>query len=136
MAGFRLFKTTTSMHARRRSFSTGNNIFINGEQDGILPVLIVGAGPVGLVLSILLTRLGVKCCLLEKTKTFSQHPQAHFINNRSMEVFRKLDNLAEEIQSLQPPVELWRKFIYCTSLSGSVLGSIDHIEPKGMILSK
>lgn len=30
---------------------------INGE-DSILPVLIVGAGPVGLVLSILLTKLG------------------------------------------------------------------------------
>ncbi|GMH01517.1 hypothetical protein Nepgr_003356 [Nepenthes gracilis] len=100
--------------------------------DAILPVLIVGAGPVGLVLSILLTKLGVSCVVLEKNSIFPLHPQAHFINNRSMEVFHKLDGLAEEIQRSQPPVELWRKFIYCTSLSGSVLGSVDHIQPQDL----
>ncbi|KAJ9554504.1 hypothetical protein OSB04_018549 [Centaurea solstitialis] len=98
------------------------------KNDSILPVLIVGAGPVGLVLSVLLTKLGVKCAVLEKSTTFSKHPQAHFINNRSMEVFRKLDGLAEEIQRFQPPVELWRKFIYCTSLTGSTIGSVDHMQ--------
>ncbi|KNA16154.1 hypothetical protein SOVF_091900 [Spinacia oleracea] len=100
------------------------------EDDSILPVLIVGAGPVGLTLSILLTKLGVRCAVLEKSMSFSTHPQAHFINNRSMEVFRKLDCLAEEIQQFQPPVDLWRKFIYCTSLSGSILGSVDHMQPQ------
>uniref|UniRef100_A0A2P2J1F8 FAD-binding domain-containing protein n=1 Tax=Rhizophora mucronata TaxID=61149 RepID=A0A2P2J1F8_RHIMU len=98
--------------------------------DSILPVLIVGAGPVGLVLSFLLTKLGVKCAVLEKSKAFSNQPQAHFINNRSMEIFRKLDGLAEEIQILQPPVDLWRKFIYCTSLTGPILGSVDHMQPQ------
>nr|XP_043639282.1 2,4-dichlorophenol 6-monooxygenase [Erigeron canadensis] len=98
------------------------------KYDSILPVLIVGAGPVGLVLSLLLTKLGVKCAVLERSTTFSKHPQAHFINNRSMEVFCKLDGLAEEIQQFQPPVELWRKFIYCTSLSGSIIGSVDHMQ--------
>ncbi|XP_052205347.1 uncharacterized protein LOC127810117 isoform X2 [Diospyros lotus] len=48
-----------------------------------------------------------------------------------MEVFCKLDGLAQEIQRSQPPVDLWRKFIYCTSLSGSILGSVDHMQPKG-----
>uniref|UniRef100_A0A2N9FSR5 FAD-binding domain-containing protein n=1 Tax=Fagus sylvatica TaxID=28930 RepID=A0A2N9FSR5_FAGSY len=100
------------------------------EDDKVLPVLIVGAGPVGLVLSILLTKLGVKCAVLEKATSFSKHPQAHFINNRTMEVFRKIDGLAEEIQRSQPPVDLWRKFIYCTSLSGSILGSVDHMQPQ------
>ncbi|XP_074271320.1 uncharacterized protein LOC141595251 [Silene latifolia] len=100
------------------------------KHDSVLPVLIVGAGPVGLLLSILLTKLGVKCAVLEKSTTFSRHPQAHFINNRSMEVFRKLDGLADEIQQFQPPVDLWRKFIYCTSLSGSILGSVDHMQPQ------
>ncbi|KAI3516043.1 hypothetical protein L1887_14952 [Cichorium endivia] len=98
------------------------------NNDSILPVLIVGAGPVGLVLSVLLTKLGVKCAVLERSITFSKHPQAHFINNRSMEVFRKLDGLSEEIQRFQPPVELWRKFIYCTSLTGSIIGSVDHMQ--------
>ncbi|KAI3933491.1 hypothetical protein MKX01_022070 [Papaver californicum] len=83
------------------------------ERDDILPVLIVGAGPVGLVLSILLTKLGVKCAVMEKSSSFSQ-------NNLSM----------EEIERLQPPVALWRKFIYCTSLYGSILGSVDHMQPQ------
>lgn len=44
-------------HVQRRSFSD-SKIFNNGD-DTVLPVLIVGAGPVGLVLSILLTKLGI-----------------------------------------------------------------------------
>ncbi|KAK6242243.1 hypothetical protein SCA6_007632 [Theobroma cacao] len=103
---------------------------ILNSNDSVLPVLVVGAGPVGLVLSILLTKFGVKCTVLEKNKGFSKHPQAHFINNRTMEVFRKLDGLAEEIQRAQPPVDFWRKFIYCTSLTGPMLGSVDHMHPQ------
>ncbi|KAL0700050.1 hypothetical protein Bca4012_056172 [Brassica carinata] len=110
-----------------RDLSSSN--FINVE-DAKLPVLIVGAGPVGLVLSILLTKLGVKCAVVDKATSFSKHPQAHFINNRSMEIFRKLDGLAGEIEQSQPPVDLWRKFIYCTSLSGSTLGTVDHMQPQ------
>lgn len=72
----------------------------------------------------------MRCAVLEKNRAFSRHPQAHFINNRSMEVFCKLDGLAEEIQRFQPPVDLWRKFIYCTSLTGPVLGSVDHMQPQ------
>ncbi|KAK1365657.1 2,4-dichlorophenol 6-monooxygenase [Heracleum sosnowskyi] len=98
----------------------------------MLPVLIVGAGPVGLALSLLLTKLGVKCAVVEKNLSFSRHPQAHFINNRSMEVFRKLDGLADQIQKFQPPVELWRKFVYCTSLTGPVIGSVDHMQPQDL----
>ncbi|KAK9675449.1 hypothetical protein RND81_11G007900 [Saponaria officinalis] len=117
------------IYNNNRCFSTLPSNYFN-KNDTILPVLIVGAGPVGLVLSILLTKLGIRCAVLEKNTNFSKHPQAHFINNRSMEVFRKLDGLADEIQQLQPPVNLWRKFIYCTSLYGSVLGSVDHMQPQ------
>ncbi|KAK3166247.1 hypothetical protein QOZ80_1AG0043310 [Eleusine coracana subsp. coracana] len=93
-----------------------------------LPVLIVGAGPVGLVLSFLLTKFEIKCVVIEKNVEFTRHPRAHFINNRTMEIFRKLDGLAGDIQRSQPPVDLWRKFVYCTSLSGSILGSVDHMK--------
>ncbi|KAF0919747.1 hypothetical protein E2562_031083 [Oryza meyeriana var. granulata] len=93
-----------------------------------LPVVVVGAGPVGLVLSFLLTKFGIKCAVLEKNIEFTRHPRAHFINNRTMEIFRKLDGLAGDIEKSQPPVDLWRKFVYCTSLSGSILGSVDHMK--------
>ncbi|KAA8529739.1 hypothetical protein F0562_034161 [Nyssa sinensis] len=130
--GFYTIRTRVNTYSlehkqRRALYSDSNN---SKDHDSIMPVLIVGAGPVGLVLSILLTKLGIKCAVLEKSKSFSKHPQAHFINNRSMEVFRKLDGLAEEILRSQPPVDLWRKFIYCTSLTGCVLGSVDHMQPQ------
>ncbi|KAK6922376.1 FAD-binding domain [Dillenia turbinata] len=128
--GFFATKSNPFFYVSRRFLSLHPKKF-NGE-DKLLPVLIVGAGPVGLVLSILLTKLGVKCAVLEKNKAFSKHPQAHFINNRSMEVFRKLDGLAEEIQSSQPPVDSWSKFIYCMSLSGPILGSVDHMQPQDL----
>uniref|UniRef100_A0A0D3EXH1 FAD-binding domain-containing protein n=1 Tax=Oryza barthii TaxID=65489 RepID=A0A0D3EXH1_9ORYZ len=100
-----------------------------------LPVVIVGAGPVGLVLSFLLTKFGIKCAVLEKNVEFTRHPRAHFINNRTMEIFRKLDGLAGDIERSQPPVDLWRKFVYCTSLSGSILGSVDHMKQEGSPIS-
>jgi len=68
--------------------------------------------------------------VIEKNVKFTRHPRAHFINNRTMEIFRKLDGLAGDIERSQPPVDLWRKFVYCTSLSGSVLGSVDHMKPE------
>jgi len=46
-----------------------------------------------------------------------------------------LDGLAGDIERSQPPVDLWRKFVYCTSLSGSVLGSVDHMKPEGQFSS-
>lgn len=39
------------------------------------PVVIVGAGPTGLTLSALLSRLGVRSLLLEKAAALTQHPQ-------------------------------------------------------------
>jgi hypothetical protein len=52
----------------------------------------------------------------------------------SVQVFRKLDGLSEEIEELQPPVEQWRRFIYCSSLSGPILGTVDHMQPHGILL--
>lgn len=47
-------------YIQRRALSD-SKLFCNGD-DTVLPVLIVGAGPVGLVLSILLTKLGICFC--------------------------------------------------------------------------
>ncbi|KAA6420769.1 MAG: hypothetical protein FRX49_09346 [Trebouxia sp. A1-2] len=54
--------------------------------------------------------------------------QAHFINNRSMEIFRPLDGLAAEVAAHSPPLAEWRKFVYCESLTGRVFGEVDHFQ--------
>ncbi|KAG0583412.1 hypothetical protein KC19_3G134100 [Ceratodon purpureus] len=97
-----------------------------------LPVLIVGAGPVGLTLSILLSQYGVASLVVDKRRRLSEHPQAHFLNNRTMEIFRKMEGLTAEIEAKQPPVEQWRRFVYCTTLSGPVLGIVDHLRPEDL----
>ncbi|XP_024524875.1 uncharacterized protein LOC9654414 [Selaginella moellendorffii] len=97
-----------------------------------IPVVIVGGGPVGITLSILLSKLGVQSLLVEKRCKLPDHPQAHFINNRTMEIFRRLDGLGSKIEALQPPLDHWRRFTYCTALDGLVLGVVDHIHPKDL----
>lgn len=54
------------------------------------PVLIVGAGPVGLTTALALARLGIRSLILERRSGISPHPRARFINARSMEIFRRL----------------------------------------------
>ena len=53
-------------------------------------VLIVGGGPSGLVLSALLSRLGVSNIVLERRAGLTTHPQAHFVGVRSLEILRGL----------------------------------------------
>jgi 2-polyprenyl-6-methoxyphenol hydroxylase-like FAD-dependent oxidoreductase len=52
-------------------------------------ILIVGGGPVGLVLGILLQNsYKVPVHIIERQLHPTRHPQAHFINLRSMEIVR------------------------------------------------
>ncbi len=53
------------------------------------PVLIVGGGPVGLTLSILLSEHRVDHLLIEAHSGTSRHPKARGISARSMEIFRR-----------------------------------------------
>lgn len=59
----------------------------------------------------------------------------NFTGGWHFQIFRKLDGLAGDIERSQPPVDLWRKFVYCTSLSRSVLGSVDHMKQEGQFSS-
>ncbi|KAG6554781.1 hypothetical protein Mapa_003801 [Marchantia paleacea] len=101
-----------------------------------VPVLIVGAGPVGLSLSVLLSNYGIRSVVVEKRAKLSKHPQAHFINNRTMEIFRKMEGLADEIEKAQPPLEHWRRFVYCNTLAGPVIGTVDHLQPQDVSREK
>jgi 2-polyprenyl-6-methoxyphenol hydroxylase-like FAD-dependent oxidoreductase len=53
-----------------------------------IPVLIVGAGPAGLVTAIGLARHGVRSILVERHSTTSIFPRATGVSTRSMEIFR------------------------------------------------
>ena len=102
-------------------------------------VIVVGAGPVGLVASLLLSKYHVAHVLVEQLAEPDGHPQAHFINCRSMEILRELNALDQIVRDQSAPLDEWRRFVYCTGLSdlpdrdqinpdltGSLLGVVDH----------
>lgn len=79
------------------------------QQPQSSPVAIVGAGPAGLTLSALLSKFGVPSILLERAPALPTHPQAHFINLRSMEIMRHaIGGLDMRVLEMCPPQEEWR----------------------------
>jgi threonine dehydrogenase-like Zn-dependent dehydrogenase len=59
-------------------------------------VLVIGAGPTGLVLALWLTKLGVKVRIVDKTAEAGTTSRALAIQARTLELYRQLD-LAEAI---------------------------------------
>jgi hypothetical protein len=81
-----------------------------------IPVLIVGAGPVGTYLSILLSKFGIESAIVERaarggdaSEDPQAHPRAHVLNTRTMELMRFI-GLEETIHSEMPPQDQWRHF--------------------------
>jgi hypothetical protein len=102
-------------------------------------VVTVGGGPVGLTASLLLSQYHIPHILVEQLAKPDNHPQAHFINCRSMEILRAINGLNRAIYDRSAPVDEWRRFVYCTGLAdlpalnyiesasaGSLLGVVDH----------
>ena len=86
-----------------------------------IPVLIAGCGPVGMTMSILLSRQGINNLIVEKRDRVSTLPRARGITARTVEIFSQF-GLKDEIDamSLSP---LWTKnFIYTETLAGEIIG--------------
>lgn len=80
-------------------------------------VLIVGGGGAGLTASNLMAALGVKTLLIERHPGTSHLPKAHYLNQRSMELFRQL-GLDEAIYAKGAPPGNMAKITWHTSLGG------------------
>ncbi len=68
------------------------------------PVLIVGAGPVGMMSALLLARQGIRSVLIERRSELTAHPKGRGFNARSMELFRQCGMLGDMIAA-QPKTE-------------------------------
>ena len=74
-------------------------------------VLVIGAGPTGLVLALWLTRLGVKVRIIDKTAEPGTTTRALAVQARTLELYRQLD-LTEAVVAnghRVPAVNLWVK---------------------------
>src|SRR5215469_2305988 len=74
-------------------------------------VLIVGAGPTGLVLALWLTNFGVRCRIVDKTEGPGSTSRALAVHARTLELYRQLDLTEAVIQNGHkvPAVNLWVK---------------------------
>jgi 2,4-dichlorophenol 6-monooxygenase len=82
-----------------------------------VPVTVVGAGPAGLVTSLLLSKYGVRHALIEKYPGMAHTPRAHIINQRTVEILRDL-GLESDFRAIAMPWELMTNTVWHTSLSG------------------
>ncbi|KAF3071517.1 Tetracenomycin polyketide synthesis hydroxylase TcmG [Trichoderma lentiforme] len=79
-------------------------------------VLVVGGGPVGLLLVKTLAHHGVKSVLLERHYTTTTWPKMDLTNSRSMEIFRSL-GMAEELRKLAVPAKFPFTCLFSTGLN-------------------
>src|SRR5262249_31323025 len=64
-----------------------------------IPVIIAGAGPVGLSLALSLARRGVRSVVLEKDASLKPYSRAILIPTRTLEIFREWDILDAFLQA-------------------------------------
>jgi 2-polyprenyl-6-methoxyphenol hydroxylase-like FAD-dependent oxidoreductase len=89
-----------------------------------VPVLVVGAGPVGMAASILLAQQGVASHLVERRASVQRAPAAHVVNARSFEILRAAGVDAGAIAAAcQDPADAGR-VRWVTTLAGEELGSL------------
>lgn len=81
------------------------------------PVVIAGAGPVGLCAAIELTRRGVACLVVEKGDGRNDHPRANVVGPRSMEHFRRW-GIAEDVIAAGLPMDYPTDVVFTTRLFG------------------
>jgi 2-polyprenyl-6-methoxyphenol hydroxylase-like FAD-dependent oxidoreductase len=96
---------------------------MNRGADAEVPVLVVGAGPAGLMTCLLLSRYGVRSVLVERTAQVSPLPRAMGVNARTMEIFRGL-GLAPEVEAISVDIGDCPFQVELNTLRGPVLDTV------------
>src|SRR6266566_1859463 len=90
---------------------------IPGSEAVEVPVLIVGAGPAGLALSVALSRYGVGHLVVERHAGTAHTPRAHIVNQRTVEILRHL-GIEDRFHGVATPQSAMRNNLWVTSLAG------------------
>ena len=81
-----------------------------------VPVLIVGAGPAGLVASLSLARHGVGHLTVERHPSTAHTPRAHIINQRTVEILRAL-GVSKRFHEVATPQRMMSNNLWVTTLA-------------------
>lgn len=98
--------------------------------DRTCDVLVIGAGPSGMISALCLAARGVSCVVVERRAARDAHPKAHELSARSIEILRGLGVGLDELLAEASPHADASRVLFCTTL-GEELGSIDLREGDG-----
>jgi len=80
-------------------------------------VLISGAGPAGLVSALLLARLGIRSIVIERNAVTDEHPKAHELNARSVEILREIGITEDDLSQESSPLEDGSRILFCRTIN-------------------
>jgi len=90
------------------------------------PVLVVGAGPVGMTAALLLSRLGIPSRIIERRAAPQSAPAAHVVNARTFEIFRAAGVDMQAIAAAcRDPADAGQ-VLWVTTLAGQELGRLPY----------
>jgi len=87
-------------------------------------VLIVGAGPAGMVSALCLARLGLRSIVVERQPGLDEHPKGHEINTRTIEILNELGISTGELAEEASPDSDGSRILFCRTINEE-FGRID-----------
>lgn len=91
-----------------------------------VPVLIAGAGPVGLSLAIELAYRGIRCLIVEQTDGRVDFPTTNLANTRTCEHLRRW-GIADRMRFESGyPIDYPRNYLFVTRMDGHLIARFDH----------
>jgi len=97
--------------------------FVSGV---FVPVVIIGGGPAGLLQAYLLSRLNIKCLIVERYPERLGAPKAHALSPRSLEICRQFGLDVSKIRQLGTKRNDARWVNFLTNLSGEAVGQLPY----------
>lgn len=98
--------------------------------DETLDLLIVGAGPAGLLAALIASQLGLSFEVIERRSGMHPEPSAHVLKTHTMEVYRRV-GVADAVFAESTPTELQKCVAWCESLEGLCYGQLNLEGKKG-----
>ena len=96
-------------------------------------VLIVGGGPAGLVSGFLLAKLGVSSVILERNAQTDEHPKAHELNARSVEILSALDISEADLAKEASPLSDGSRVLFCRRINEVEAGKAQLLDAEDVL---